>query len=110
MPAMTPPPGTDFSRIVAVEQPAGEGGELEEGHAGVEQAGDALARQELAALGEERPGALARRPGARLDRAPALDQAEGARALRRARFGVAVEGRQQRRHQRPFSTSGVEAR
>jgi len=41
---------------------------------------------------------------------PALDQPEAARAHCCARFGVAVEGRQQGRHQRPFSTSGDEAR
>ena len=74
MPAIMPPPGTERSASSMSWQPAGERGELEEGNAGVEQARDALARQQLAALVEQRRRLRARRPRARLDRAPALDQ------------------------------------
>jgi hypothetical protein len=51
MPAMMPPPGTFFRRRRRACV-AGERGELEERRAAVEQARDALARQQLAALGE----------------------------------------------------------
>ena len=103
----TPPPGTDFSgSSLSSSQPASVESSRN-GSAGVEQARDALARQQLAALVEQRPGALDSPPRARFDRAPAARSAPACAArLRRARSGVAVECRQQAGITRPFSTVG----
>ena len=96
--------------IVAVEQPAGHRRELEKGHAGIEQARHALARQQLAAPGEERTGARARLSGACFEPAPALDERERVVAALGAIAVIRIERQLQCRHQRPFSTAGVVAR
>src|SRR5204863_81555 len=62
--------------VVDVLAPAGERRQLEERNAGIEQARDPLARQQLAALLEQRRCFRAGSAGARFDAAPLLDQGE----------------------------------
>jgi hypothetical protein len=77
--------------VVDVLAPAGEGRELEERHAGVEQPLHALARQQLTAPLEQRPRPAARFARARLDRAPLVDQRQGVRAIGDERVAARVE-------------------
>jgi len=79
-------------------QPAGERGELEEGHTGIEQPRDSFARQQLAALVEQRLRALAGRTRARFDASPFVDQRQAVRAVRREVGGAGVQAQINVRH------------
>ncbi len=101
--------------VVDVLAPAGERRQLEERNAGIEQARDALARQQLAAPLEQRRRLRARGTRARLDRAPLLDQRERVVAVGEEGVASGVERQREGRHrsarrQSSRSTRGAAAR
>ena len=85
--------------VVGIVKVAGQGGQLQPGCARIEQPGDALARQQLPALVEQRLGVRGGIAGARLERTQALDQPEHVRAVALERLARDVECGLNRRHQ-----------
>jgi hypothetical protein len=79
--------GRGLGEIGIVHAVAGQRAQLEEGRAGIEQAGQALARQQRAACLEGRPGAFRRTGGAALQRAQFVHQRQHGSALRAVGLG-----------------------
>ncbi|GAB1413223.1 hypothetical protein MASR1M97_19590 [Candidatus Desulfobacillus denitrificans] len=90
--------GNGLRRIGVVEAPAGDGGKLEEGRAGVECARHALARQQLAALVEDRFRLGRGVAHALLEGAEVVDELQPGRAVGGAGGGGRVEIRFEDRH------------
>ena len=89
----------DASGSGRVVQVAGQRGQLQPGRARIEQPRDALARQQLPALVEQRLGLGGGIAGARLERAQALDQRQHVRAVALERLARGVECGLNDRHQ-----------